>query len=115
MIQYTLAIDRTDDSVSHLYNSMHPAILKLISDTIKAAKKFNKDVAVCGEMAGDPKLTKLFIGMGLTNFSMHPSSILSVKKKILESNAAKLKLLSNKVLRLNDPEKIETLINKINQ
>ena len=115
LIQYTLAIDRTDDSVSHLYNSMHPAILKLISDTIKAAKKFNKDVAVCGEMAGDPKLTKLFIGMGLTNFSMHPSSILSVKKKILESNATKLKLLSNKVLRLNDPEKIETLINKINQ
>ena len=114
LIQYTLAIDRTDDSVSHLYNSIHPAILKLISNTIDAAKKFNKDVSVCGEMAGDPKLTKLFIGMGLTNFSMHPSSILTVKKQILESNATKLRSMSNKVLKQNDSEKIETLLNKIN-
>lgn len=115
LIQYTLAIDRTDDSVSHLYNSIHPAILKLISNTINAAKKFNKDVSVCGEMAGDPKLTKLFIGMGLTNFSMHPSSILTVKKRILESDATKLKSQSIRVLKQNDSEKIETLINKINQ
>jgi len=114
LIQYTLAIDRTDDSVSHLYNSIHPAILKLISNTIDAAKKFNKDVAVCGEMAGDPKLTKLFIGMGLTNFSMHPSSILTVKKQILESDTTKLRSMSNKVLKQNDSEKIETLLNKIN-
>ena len=114
LIQYTLAIDRTDDSVSHLYNSLHPAILKLISNTIDAAKKFNKDVSVCGEMAGDPKLTKLFIGMGLTNFSMHPSSILTVKKQILESDATKLRSMSNKVLKQNDSEKIETLLNKIN-
>ena len=114
LIQYTLAIDRTDDSVSHLYNSIHPAILKLISNTIDAAKKFNKDVSVCGEMAGDPKLTKLFIGMGLTNFSMHPSSILTVKKQILESDATKLRSMSNKVLKQNDSEKIETLLNKIN-
>ena len=114
LIQYTLAIDRTDDSVSHLYNSIHPAILKLISNTIDAAKKFNKDVSVCGEMAGDPKLTKLFIGMGLTNFSMHPSSILTVKKQILESDATRLRSMSNKVLKQNDSEKIETLLNKIN-
>ena len=114
LIQYTLAIDRTDDSVSHLYNSIHPAILKLISNTIDAAKKFHKDVSVCGEMAGDPKLTKLFIGMGLTNFSMHPSSILTVKKQILESDATKLRSMSNKVLKQNDSEKIETLLNKIN-
>ena len=114
LIQYTLAIDRTDDSVSHLYNSIHPAILKLISNTIDAAKKFNKDVSVCGEMAGDPKLTKLFIGMGLTNFSMHPSSILTVKKQILESDASKLRSMSKKVLKQNDSEKIETLLNKIN-
>ena len=114
LIQYTLAIDRTDDSVSHLYNSIHPAILKLISNTIDAAKKFNKDVSVCGEMAGDPKLTKLFIGMGLTNFSMHPSSILTVKKQILESDATKLRSMSNKVLKQNASEKIETLLNQIN-
>ena len=76
LIQYTLAIDRTDDSVSHLYNALHPAVLKLISNTINAGKKYGKEVAICGEMAGDPKLTKLLIGMGLTNFSMHPASIL---------------------------------------
>ena len=115
LIQYTLAIDRTDDSVSHLYNSVHPAILKLIVNTINAAKKFKKDVSICGEMAGDPKLTKLFIGMGLKNFSMHPSSILRVKKEILESDSLKLKKQSNKVLKINDSEKIETLINRINQ
>lgn len=115
LIQYTLAIDRTDDSVSHLYNSVHPAVLKLISNTINAGKKYKKNVAICGEMAGDPRLTKLLIGMGLTNFSMHPASILPVKKKILESDSLKLKALASKLLKLNDSEKIETLIQKINQ
>ncbi|MDA9097152.1 phosphoenolpyruvate--protein phosphotransferase [Methylophilaceae bacterium] len=115
LIQYTLAIDRTDDSVSHLYNALHPAVLKLISNTINAGKKYGKEVAICGEMAGDPKLTKLLIGMGLTNFSMHPASILAVKKQILESDSSKLKNHAMKLLRLSDAEKIETLIQKINQ
>ena len=115
LIQYTLAIDRTDDSVSHLYNSIHPSVLKLMAETIKAGKKYNKQVAVCGEMAGDPKLTRLLLGMGVENFSMHPSSILHVKKQILSTNISKLKGLINKIMNTNEPEVIETLILKINQ
>ena len=115
LIQYTLAIDRTDDRVSHLYNSLHPAILKLINLTIKAGNKYNKEVSICGEMAGDSKLTKLLLGMGLMHFSMHPSRILSVKKQVLNSDTQKLAALSSKVLKTKESEIIETLIRKINQ
>jgi phosphotransferase system enzyme I (PtsI) len=114
LIQYTLAIDRTDDSVSHLYNSIHPSVLKLMALTINAAKKHNKEVAVCGEMAGDTKLTRLLLAMGLTNFSMHPASILQVKQKILETNIKKIKPLSSKILKSTDSDSIESIINKIN-
>ena len=115
LIQYTLAIDRTDDRVSHLYNSLHPAILKLINTTIKAGKKYNKEVSICGEMAGDSKLTKLLLGMGLRHFSMHPSRILSVKKQVLNSNTQKLESVSAKILKTKESENIETLIQKINR
>jgi len=115
LIQYTLAIDRTDDRVSHLYNPLHPAILKLINLTIKAGNKYNKEVSICGEMAGDSKLTKLLLGMGLKHFSMHPSRILSVKKQVLNSDTQKLAALSSKVLKTKESEIIETLIRKINQ
>ena len=110
LIQYTLATDRTDESVSHLYNSLHPAVLKLIEFTIKAGKKFNKEVSICGEMAGDNKLTMLLIGMGLRNFSMHPARILPVKKQVLNSNSRSLKRTVNKILKSSEPEKIEFLI-----
>ena len=115
LIQYTLAIDRTDDRVSHLYNSLHPAILKLIDITIKAGKKHNKEVSICGEMAGDSRLTKFLLGMGLRHFSMHPSRILGVKKQVLNSNTQRLKLWSAKILKTKESENIETLIQKINQ
>lgn len=112
LIQYTLAIDRTDDAVAHLYNPLHPSVLKLISITIKAGIKLGKSVAVCGEMAGDAKLTKLLIGMGLRQLSMHPSNILSVKQQILHSQIAKLNSNARKVLSLSDLEKIEPLVAK---
>jgi phosphotransferase system enzyme I (PtsI) len=115
LIQYTLAIDRTDDRLSHLYNSLHPAILKLINLTIIAGKKYNKEVSICGEMAGDSKLTKFLLGMGLKHFSMHPSRILTVKKQVLNSNIQKLKPLSAKILKTKESNNIETLIQKINQ
>jgi len=115
LIQYTLAIDRTDDRVSHLYNSLHPAILKLINITIKAGKKHNKEVSICGEMAGDSRLTKFLLGMGLRHFSMHPSRILGVKKQVLNSDTQKLKLWAAKILKTKESENIETLIQKINQ
>ena len=114
LIQYTLAIDRTDDTVAHLYNPLHPSVLKLILMTIKAGEKLGKSVSVCGEMAGDAKLTKLLIGMGLRQLSMHPSHILSVKQKILQSEMSKLNANARKVLGLTDIEKIEQLVAKYN-
>jgi phosphotransferase system enzyme I (PtsI) len=112
LIQYTLAIDRTDDAVAHLYNPLHPSVLKLISMTIKAGEKLGKSVSVCGEMAGDAKLTKLLIGMGLRQLSMHPSHILSVKQQILNSQLSTLNDNARKVLGLSDLEKIEPLVAK---
>ena len=115
LVQYTLAIDRTDDSVSHLYNSLHSAVLRLIDNTIKAGKKYDKEVSICGEMAGDPKLTKLLLGMGLTNFSMHPTSMLTVKKQVLCSDPKKIKIKAKKILRSIEPDNIESLIQDINK
>ncbi|MSP86851.1 MAG: phosphoenolpyruvate--protein phosphotransferase [Methylotenera sp.] len=114
LIQYTLAIDRTDDAVAHLYNPLHPSVLKLISMTIKAGEKLGKSVSVCGEMAGDVKLTKLLIGMGLRQLSMHPSHILSVKQQILHSQLSNLSDNARKVLGLSDLDKIEPLVAKFN-
>ncbi len=114
LIQYTLAIDRTDDTVAHLYNPLHPSVLKLIFMTIKAGEKLGKSVSVCGEMAGDAKLTKLLIGMGLRQLSMHPSHILTVKQQVLNSQMTKLCSNARKVLGLTDIEKIEQLVAKFN-
>ena len=114
LIQYTLAIDRTDDEVAHLYNALHPAVLKLISITIKAGAKLGKPVAVCGEMAGDAKLTRLLIGMGLRQLSMHPSNILNVKQKILHSEIVRLNKQARKILSYSDLQKIEPLVSKFN-
>ena len=114
LIQYTLAIDRTDDAVAHLYNPLHPSVLKLISITIKAGEKLGKSVSVCGEMAGDAKLTKLLIGMGLRQLSMHPSNVLSVKQQVLHSQMSKLISNARKVLSHTDLEKIEPLVSKFN-
>jgi phosphotransferase system enzyme I (PtsI) len=114
LIQYTLAIDRTDDAVAHLYNPLHPSVLKLISMTIKAGEKLGKSVSVCGEMAGDAKLTKLLIGMGLRQLSMHPSNVLSVKQQVLHSQMTKLIGNARKVLSHTDLEKIEPLVSKFN-
>ncbi|OGV77146.1 MAG: phosphoenolpyruvate--protein phosphotransferase [Methylotenera sp. RIFCSPLOWO2_02_FULL_45_14] len=114
LIQYTLAIDRTDDAVAHLYNPLHPSVLKLISMTIKAGAKLGKSVSVCGEMAGDVKLTKLLIGMGLRQFSMHPSHILSIKQQVLHSQLVTLDAQARKILGLTDIEKIEPLVAKFN-
>ena len=115
LIQYTLAIDRTDDAVAHLYNPLHPSILKLISMTIKAGIKLGKSVSVCGEMAGDARFTKLLLGMGLQQLSMHPSHILSVKQQVLHSQLGELKVQARKVLNLSDIEKIELNLAKFNQ
>ena len=114
LIQYTLAIDRADDTVAHLYNPLHPAVLKLIQLTIQAAEKYGKPVSVCGEMAGDTRLTRLLVGLGMRQLSMHPSQILSVKSQILQCEEAILSRQAKKILSFSDLEKIEPLVRKFN-
>ncbi len=115
LIQYTLAIDRTDDSVAHLYSPLHPAVLQLLALTFHAGIKYGKPVSVCGEIAGETRLTKLLLGMGLRQFSMHPSNVLSVKKQVLQSDIVKLNPIARKILGTDDVEKVELLVSKINQ
>lgn len=114
LIQYSLAIDRTDDSVSHLYNPLHPAILQLIEMTIRAGHKLGKPVSVCGEMAGDTKLTRLLLSFGLRQFSMHPSHILAVKRQILQSDLPNLANAARKILGNQDIDRIEPMLHKLN-
>jgi phosphotransferase system enzyme I (PtsI) len=103
LIQYTLAIDRADESVAHLYDPLHPAVLRLIADTIAECHRQGKGVSVCGEMAGDVTMTRLLLGLGLRSFSMHPSQILAVKQQVLRSDCAKLVSWAGQVLDSEDP------------
>ena len=103
LIQYTLAIDRADESVAHLYDPLHPAVIKLVSETIAQCRAHGTDVSVCGEMAGDTSLTRLLLGMGLRSFSMHPAQILAVKQEILRSDTTKLAVLAQRVIAAEDP------------
>ncbi|HEX8962111.1 MAG TPA: phosphoenolpyruvate--protein phosphotransferase, partial [Rhodocyclaceae bacterium] len=113
LIQYTLAIDRTDEAVAHLYDPLHPAILKLLSQTIQTANRAETPVAVCGEMAGDPQMTRLLIGMGLRQFSMHPSQILEVKHSVVMCDAEQLALKVGRILRLEEPAKIREQVERL--
>jgi phosphotransferase system enzyme I (PtsI) len=114
LIQYTLAIDRTDDAVAHLYDPLHPAVLHLIAHTIQAANRNGTPVAVCGEMAGDPALTRLLLGFGLRNFSMHAQQLLEIKERVLRTNLAEAQPLAQRVLRQSDPAKTRELLAKLN-
>jgi phosphotransferase system enzyme I (PtsI) len=114
LIQYTLAIDRADDAVAHLYDPLHPSVLMLIHQTIKAGAKAGKSVAVCGEMAGDPDLTRLLLGLGLRSFSMHPTSLLLVKNQIMRSQLDQVSDLTQRLLKNTDPDKTLNLLAKLN-
>ena len=104
LIQYTLAIDRADEAVAHLYDPWHPAVLHLIAQTIRMARDAGKDVSVCGEMAGDPAFTELLLAMGLRSFSMHPSQIASIKQRVLRTDARRWAGRLNELLQSDDPE-----------
>jgi phosphotransferase system enzyme I (PtsI) len=110
LIQYTLAIDRADEAVSHLYDPVHPAILQLIANAIREGARLGKEVSLCGEMAGDVALTRLLLGLGLTSFSMHPAQILSVKKEILRSDRGQLQELAQQVLESENPHEALALL-----
>ena len=113
LIQYTLAIDRVDYEVAHLYNPLHPAVLHLIAMTIDAGHKAGIDVAVCGEMAGDVKLTRLLLGMGLREFSMHPAQLLAVKQEILASDLGPLTTRTKRILRAMEPAAIAEAVEQL--
>ena len=103
LIQYTLAIDRADESVAHLYDPLHPAVLRLVANTIAEGRAQGKDVSVCGEMAGDVSMTRLLLGLGLRSFSMHPAQILAVKQEILRADAGKLEAWAHSVCDAEEP------------
>jgi phosphotransferase system enzyme I (PtsI) len=114
LIQYTLAVDRADETVSHLYDPLHPAVIRLLSLAIGGAKKAGKSIAVCGEMAGDVATTKLLLGLGLTNFSMHPAHLLEVKQRVLASNYESLRTQVDRIKRNDDPAKVDAMLEKLN-
>ena len=114
LIQYTLAIDRVDDTVNYLYDPLHPSVLRLIAMTIDAADKQGIPVAMCGEMAGDTRYTRLLLGLGLREFSMHPSALLEIKKIVRESTIADLKQQSAQVMAARDPRAVQMLVERMN-
>ena len=115
LIQYTLAIDRTDDAVAHLYDPLHPAVLQLVAGTIRNATRAGVPVAICGEIAGDPALTRLLLGFGLREFSMHPAQLLAIKQQVLLTDAEQARRLADRVLKAADPEKSRQILSRILQ
>ncbi len=113
LIQYTLAIDRADNAVAHLYDPLHPAVLHLIAYTLREAKRAGVPVSVCGEMAGDPALTRLLLGMGLTEFSTHPSQLLVVKQEILRAHLKSLEKPTADVLAAFEPEEVQAALKRL--
>jgi phosphotransferase system enzyme I (PtsI) len=114
LIQYTLAIDRTDDTVAHLYDPLHPAVLLLVAQIIRGATKAGKPVAVCGEMAGDVKLTRVLLGFGLRQFSMHPAHLLHIKQQVLRTDLQEATQIANRMLKMDEPDKLLGLMERLN-
>ena len=114
LIQYTLAIDRADEAVAHLYDPLHPAVLRLVQQVIAQAKRAGMPVAVWGEMAGEPQFARLLLGMGLRQFSMHPSQLLEVKREVLRCDCGDIAPRVIKLLRSDDPIRIREQLERIN-
>lgn len=114
LIQYLLAIDRTDEEVAHLYDPLHPAVLELLAHVIGSANKANVPISVCGEMAGELAYTRLLLGIGLRNFSMHPAQLLATKQRVLTSSIPEITTITQKILRADDPFKIRELLDRLN-
>lgn len=114
LIQYTLAVDRIDDTVAHLYDPLHPAILWLVSHIIQSANRAQVPVSICGEMAGDKQFTRLLLGFGLQQFSMYPAQLLTVKNQVLKSHLPDILPLVQKIIKTDHPEKLATLLTRLN-
>lgn len=114
LIQYMLAIDRTDDTVAHLYDPLHPAVLTLLEHIFTTAGKARIPVAVCGEMAGDVALTRLLLGLGLRQFSMHSAHLPDIKQRVLKTSLADTRTIAKKMLRATDSAKLRGMLEKLN-
>lgn len=114
LIQYTLAIDRTDEEVAHLYDPLHPAVLYLLAHVIGNANKAGIPISVCGEMAGNVDYARLLLGLGLRQFSMNSAQLLSVKQCVLNTSLPEIVTLTQRILRANNPLKIRELLEKLN-
>lgn len=114
LVQYTLAIDRMDDSVNYLHEPAHPAVLRLIRMTLQAGRRAGVPVAMCGEMAGEVQFTPMLLGLGLEEFSMHPGTLLEVRHVIMASDAAQLRRRVRTLLRNNDPARVPQLLDRLN-
>ena len=113
LIQYTLAIDRADHEVAHLYNPLHPAVGYFFSNKVARGTQAGNPGWVCGEIGGDASLTRLLLGMGLCEFSMHPTQLLAVKQEILNSDLSTLAPLTKKLLRAVEPEAISEAVERL--
>ena len=113
LIQYTLSVDRSDDAVSYLYQPAHPAIIRLLAHIIRTANRMGKGVSVCGEMAGDTKYTRMLLGLGLRKFSMNINNLLDVKDVVLHSHTERLENEMAKLIRNEDPDKMDALLKKL--
>jgi phosphotransferase system enzyme I (PtsI) len=113
LIQYMLAIDRTDNAVAHLYDPLHPAVLQMLAQIIAQSTRLGIPVSVCGEMAGDPMLARLLLGLGLRNFSMHPAQLLEVKYEVLRSDVVACEALAKKILGANEPDRVRVLVDRM--
>ena len=114
LIQYTLAIDRTDEEVAHLYDPLHPAVLNLLSHVIGTSNRYGVPISVCGEMAGELAYTRLLLGLGLRQFSMFSAQVPSIKQRVLTTSLPEIAGLTQKILRADDPLKIRDLLDKLN-
>lgn len=114
LIQYTMAVDRNDDAVSHLHDPLHPAVLQLIGHVIATADRMGKPVSMCGEMAGDPTLARLLLGLGLRRYSMLPIQLLKVKQQLLSADLASVRPLVERMLAAEESEQMRDLIQELN-
>ncbi|MDX1434851.1 MAG: phosphoenolpyruvate--protein phosphotransferase [Gammaproteobacteria bacterium] len=115
LIQYTIAIDRIDDEVNYLYDPLHPAVLRLIQGTIRAGQRAGVPVAMCGEMAGDARYTRLLLGMGLKEFSVHPNALLEIKQVVTSSHVGESRRFARRVMRALRTASRAALLDELNQ
>ena len=115
LIQYTLAIDRVDDAVNYLYDPVHPAVLRLIKQVLRAGKNAKIPVSLCGEMAGNVRYTRLLLGLGLKNFSMDANNLLDVKEQVLNADCKKARYLVHKIMSSDNSSQAKDYLEKLNQ